>query len=183
MSYEALRQRGWARRNVWGILALVPVTALMLGAYLDRGGSTLDSAAKAPGPVTADASGWASFANGRVRLVELAPAKDVRDTTGAFLRLADGVTGWRAVLEYDVPDQKPLAGCQLALIDSQERLFGTGAAELAGARVPDPGCTAEDLSLNRYQAFVFFVTPAGADPAAVRLGLAGQDTFARLDLR
>ncbi len=168
-----MNQHGWGRRNLWGILALVPAAAAFLAVHLEN------TPVGTPKAVTVAQDGWASYAGGRVRLLEVAPAKDVRDTKGGFLKLPDGIAAWRAVVEYDTEDQAALKDCRLSLEDSQGRLFTPKPFELSGAQIPATGCTAEDATLRRYQTFVFFVTPAGAEPVAVRLTVTGED-YARL---
>lgn len=177
---RAIKQYGWARRNIWGILALVPITIAFLAVYVERSGIT--SVISTPQAVEIEPDGWAIYDGARIRLVELSPAKDVRDATGKFFKLPDGIAAWRAVLEYDVTDQKMFAQCELSLEDSAGRIFRPQPMELAGARLPATGCTAEDQTLSRYQTFIYFVTPAGAVPSAVRVAR-GSGDYARLTLQ
>lgn len=165
------KQRGWFRRNLWGLLTIVPVTAAMLVVYLDKSNAYERFWKFEPRVPVAAVDGWADYSGAKIRLVEFAPAKDLRESATKAFVPPEGLKVWRAVIEYNVPDQQSLIGCQLQLEDDKGRLYGTDAAELSNARgVSYVGCTdKDDDKLNRYQTFVFFITPSDSRPVAVRI--------------
>jgi hypothetical protein len=155
---------------MWGLVALLPLTALFAAMALDRTdffGRMLNGSPRTA--VSAPHADWVSFSGAKMRLVALTATADLYDAAAKPLKLPDQVKAWRAVVEIQVDDQAKLAGCEMSLEDSAGRLFGTEPDELAAARIPAPGCTAEDKVLNTYQVTVFFVAPADAKPVAVRV--------------
>lgn len=167
------KQRGWLRRNLWGLLTIVPVTAAMLVVYLDKSNAYERFWKFEPRVPVVAVDGWADYAGAKIRLVEFGPAKDLRESASKAFMPPEGLLVWRAVIEYDVADQKSVGGCKLELEDDKGRFYSTDAAELSSARgVLYAGCTAEDRNLNRYQTFIFFITPSDSRPVAVRITLA-----------
>lgn len=166
-----MKVKGFWRRNGWGLVALLPVTALFAAAALDRTDFFGKQIAGQPrSAVVAAASGdWVTYSGAKLRLVALAPTADLYDANAKRIKLADSIKVWKAVVDVDVTDQQNLADCQLSLEDSAGRTFSAHPDELAGASIPTPSCTAEDKVLSTYQVTVFFVTPTDAKPVAVRV--------------
>jgi hypothetical protein len=165
-----MKKAGFFRRNMWGLLGLLPVAATFAIVSLDR---TDFYDQQLNGQPRAGVSGapadWVSYSKARLRLVAMAATTDIYDTSGKPLTLPAQIKTWRAVIEIQVDNQKDLADCEISLEDSLGRLFGTRPTELANLRMPTPTCTAEDTALNAYQVTVFFVAPADAKPVAVRV--------------
>jgi hypothetical protein len=177
-----MKKPGFFRRNMWGLLGLLPVTAAFAVVALDRTdfyGQQLNGLPRAG--VSAAPADWVSFSKARLRLVNMAPTTDLYDTAGKPMKMPAELKTWRAVIEIQVDNQKDLADCEMSLEDSDGRLFGTRPYELANLRMPTPTCTAEDTALNAYQVTVFFVTPTDAKPVAVRVvRAAALPSYARL---
>lgn len=158
------KQRGWFRRNLLGLLTLVPLAAVLAGLGVYNGNGYERFWKREPRvPVVAGAGSWLSYSDARIRLAELVPAPEVT--------APGGVKVWRATIDFDVPKQESLYGCKLLLEDDKGRLYGAGPDELDGVRgLPIPSCTdLDNEKLNRYQTVAFFVTPADARPVALRI--------------
>jgi len=172
---------GWWRRNRWGLIVLVPVLALAIGLQLDDA-YHLYWNGQPRQPVAAGPDGWADFAGGRIRLVELGPAADVEAPTRTQV--------WRARLEFAVPAQDTLGACDISVEDEAGRVFEARPDELIGADVPFPSCTPELDTPARnatgpvtFSTVAHFVLPAGARPVAVRVTqLTALPRYARLTL-
>ena len=162
-----MNKTNFFKRNLWGLVALLPVTAAFGIVALDRTGY-FD--VRSPGQaVTAEPTQWVAYSDAKLRLLNLVTTADLYDGEAKPVKLPDQVRAWRAVIEIQVSDQRSLDGCQLSLEDSAGRVFGTQPSELSAVRMPPPTCTAEDKGLNTYQVTVLFVTPAEAKPVAVRV--------------
>lgn len=165
-----MTEPGFWWKNRWGLLALLPVTALLAIVSLYRtdfydqylGGQPRAGVSAAPPE-------WVAYSGARLRLIALTSTADIYDASGKTVKLPTGVVAWKAAIEIQVDDQRKLTECEISLEDSAGRLFGTQPDELATARTPTPTCTAEDQALNSYQVLVFFVAPATAKPVAVRV--------------
>lgn len=165
-----MKTKGFWRRNKWGVIALVPVTAAFAAVALDRTDFFGQQLAGQPrSAIAAAPADWVDYSGAKLRLLALSPTADLYDANAKRIKLADSIHVWKAVIEVQVENQSSLADCQLSLEDSVGRLFGTKPDELSAASIPAPTCTAEDKVLNTYQVTIFFVTPADAKPVAVRV--------------
>ena len=176
---------GWWRRNRWGLRALLP--ALVAASAIDLGDAYHRFWRSQPRrPLTPAADGWVSFAGGRVRLGELAPATDLRERAGGAVDPRRGVRGGRAVVVFAAGARDTFEGCRLLLEDDAGRTFDAGPAELRAARVPTPSCVAPRTpppasGQTTFQTMAYFALPAAARPVAVRLMLLEQlPAYARL---
>jgi len=176
---------GWWRRNRWGLAALIP--ALVAASAVDVGDAYHRLWKSQPRrPVTPSADGWVSFAGGRVRLGELAPATDLGDRDGGSFAAPAGVRVWRAEIVFDTGARDAFDGCRLLLEDAAGRTFDAGPAELRGARIPYASCVAPRTpppaaGSTTFQTMAYFALPASARPVAVRLMLLKQlPAYARL---
>ena len=162
---------GWFRSNRWGLVAVIPVTIAMIIVYFDRSNAYEKYWEFQPREPVAAVNGWAEFADAKIRLVEFGPAKDLLDSAGKPYKPAQGLTAWRAVLEFNVADQTTIMGCTIGLEDKRGRLYSARPDELNGARIKTfPGCTdLDDEKLDRYQTVAYFVTPTFTSPVAVRV--------------
>jgi hypothetical protein len=177
-----MKKPGFFRRNMWGLLGLLPAVAAFAVVASDRTDfldQQLNGQPRAG--VSAAPADWVSFSKARLRLVAMAATTDLYDTAGRPMKLPPDLKTWRAVIEIQVDNQNDLADCEISLEDSLGRLFGTRPHELANLKMPIPTCTAEDTALNAYQVTVFFVAPADAEPVAVRvMRQAALPSYARL---
>jgi hypothetical protein len=173
---------GWWRRNWWGLLALLPALALAIVRQLP---DAYDEYWKSQPrkPIGAAAGQWVSFAGARMRLTELAEAKDVVDYDRHPFTVGHGVRIWRARLAFDTPDPDAIGGCRIQAEDGTGRTFDTNPSELSGAHIPYAGCSPDtDKSPGpAFETVAYFVLPAGASPVAVRVTLLTQlPRYARL---
>jgi hypothetical protein len=173
---QSPRGRGWWRRNVWGLLALLPVLAIAIAPGInDWRDRTTNSQFEPRQPIAAAMTEWAAYAGGEIRLLELAPA-DLTDYSGKAFDLPEGLQTWRAVLEFRDPDEK-LGGCDVSLEDTTNRIFDPDPAELRGADKSfgscSPGLSGGPPGPSFRSAF-HFVLPVAARPAAIRFVLATQ---------
>lgn len=172
---------GWLRRNRWGLIAILPALALIVGLRFDTIYDLYwNNKPREPIPVAPD--GWVSFAAARFRLTELVEAKDVKGTDGKPFALP-GVTVWRAKVAIETSDPDAVRGCNFALEDSTGRIYGSNATELIRARVPVGSCLIDDKATPpvRHESIVHFILPASVQPAAVRVTLATKlPAYARL---
>lgn len=165
-----MTQRSFLRRNGWGLLALLPLTALFGIIALDRtdfyerflNGQPRTAVTGAP-------ADWVTYSGARMRLVALSATEDLLDANAKLVKLPAALKAWQAVIEIQVDDQRNMANCEILLEDSAGRLFGARPDELAAVRTPVPTCDAEDKALNAYQVTAFFVAPADAQPIAIRV--------------
>lgn len=176
------KKKGFFRRNMWGLLGVLPATALFAIVALDRTdffGQQINGQPRAG--VSAAPADWVTFSKARLRLVAMAATTDLYDTAGKPMKVPAELKTWKAVIEIQVDNQNDLADCEISLEDSEGRLFGTRPYELANLKMPTPACTAEDTALNAYQVIVFFIAPADAKPVAVRVvRRAALPSYARL---
>ncbi len=173
---------GWWRRNLWGLLALVPAMAAAL--YLPAHDWYTQYTASTPAvPIQSAPGGWVGYAGARIRLVSLAPANDLKTYDGTRFDLP-GVRAWRAELAFDTPRPDGIAGCELTVEAADGRWYGEDPAELYGVDVPTAGCTPDSSTAGAarpYQRAVYFVLPRTARAVAVRMVLATKlPRYARL---
>lgn len=162
--------RGWWRRNLWGLLALVPLFALAV-APAAKDGWDLYNRIEAHEAVTAGADGWVTYSGARMRLVELAPATGLKNYREQPFTPPKGVRVWRATLAFETPDPKALSACGIELEDRAGRRYSDAPDELSGAAdLPYPSCAPEDENTpSPYQTFAYFALPESATPAAIRI--------------
>lgn len=174
-------RRGWLERNLWGLLALVPLFAAAGWMHRDvitekyREGRPREA-------VVSDADGWVSYAGARIRLAGLEPATDLVTFGGDPYRVPAGLVAWRATIVFQAADQEALAGCTLRLEDAAGNTYGPNPEELDGAKLPFASCTsADEPAPPSYDVVAYFVTPASARATAVRIMLTAElPRYARL---
>jgi hypothetical protein len=165
-----MTKNGFWRRNLWGLVAVLPAAAVFAIVALDRTGFYSQSLNGTPrDAISAAPSDWVNFSGAKLRLLNLTATADIYDAEAKTVKLPAEVKAWKTVIEIQVSDQRTLTDCELSLEDSAGRFFGMRPDELASVRMPAPTCTAEDMGLNTYQVTVFFVAPADAKPVAVRV--------------
>lgn len=176
--------KGWWRRNLWGLIALLPVLALALGPSV-KDGLDLYNRVDAHEAVLPGGDGWVAYADARIRLVSFEPVTDLETRSGEPFTPPANTKVWKATIAFDAASKDAVIGCNLALEDSQGRHFSANPTELAGtggARFP--ACTPEDDNApSPWQVELYFVTPASAQPEAVRVTRGTQlPRYARLEI-
>ncbi|HZM79124.1 MAG TPA: hypothetical protein VFC19_25625 [Candidatus Limnocylindrales bacterium] len=166
-----MKARGWWRRNWIGLLALVPLLALVV---VVRWETVYWYAWQSQPhiPVNVARQQWVTFAGAQLRLAEFGPQESVVNSSNKPIALPAGVTVWKAVLEFKAPDQGSVAGCEISLEDNQNRLYGRGADELRNVRGQSAFITCakpSEQASSEYSTTVLFLTPAGVKPVAVQI--------------
>lgn len=167
----AKKPAGWWRRNVWGLLLILPAVAVVVAV---RWGDIYDSVLRNEPllPMHGTQQEWLSFNGAQMRLAEFGPATGLVGSGNRPFALPDGITAWKGVIEFQAPDQEAVQGCDFVLEDAQGRLYGDRPDELSGARgLPFPACTApsEQKGSTDYSTTVVFVMASDAQPAALRI--------------
>jgi hypothetical protein len=137
-------------------------------------------------PVNAAEQQWVTFSGAEMRLVKFEQATDLLGSGNKPLVLPAGLMAWRAVIEFDAPDQDAILGCAISLEDSQNRLYGTSPSELALVRGQSVvSCSKlSDEDSSEYATTALFVTPTGVDPVAVQIRWELQlPRYVRFDIR
>ena len=173
---RATTTKGWWRRNLWGLIALLPVLALALGPSVKDALDTYNRV-DAHEAVLPGADGWVSYADVRWRLVGFEPATDLKTSDDQPFQPPANTKVWRATITVDAgdkwaTDKYVVAGCNLGLEDSEGRRFTANPTELsgsaAGRRVAT--CSPEDDDTpTPWEVEIYFVLPESAQPAAVRI--------------
>jgi hypothetical protein len=154
---------------MWGLIALLPVLALAFGPSvkeaLDDYNRLHPHEAVLPG-----GDGWVTYGEARIRLVEFGPATDLTTRSGEPFQPPPNTKVWRAAIEFDASSHDAVAGCDLLLEDTQGREFSANPVEISGVGSLFAGCTPEDDNApSPWQVELYFVTPASAQPEAVRV--------------
>jgi hypothetical protein len=166
---RATTTKGWWRRNLWGLIALLPILGLALGPTLKES-LDLYNRVDAHDAVLPGGDGWVSYSDARIRLVSFGPATDLKTYDGEPFQPPARTKVWKATLAFDAASKDAVTGCTLALEDSEGRIFSANPTELSGARARFPACTPEDDNApSPWQVDMYFMTPEAAQPAAVRV--------------
>jgi hypothetical protein len=167
----ARRGPGWWRRNWWALLVVLPLVVLTIGPDLP------DLYAKWQGVepterIRATSDGWVPFGGGRLRLVSLERARDLKDHTGKPFPLPGSVQIWQATLELDARDGVPLSGCTIVLEDVRGRTFTANPRELINADLDYASCQRpyKVPKTAPFTTVASFLTP-GVAPAGVQVTL------------
>jgi hypothetical protein len=174
----------WWRRNRWWLVALVALlaatVALTWSDVYDRHWRSEPRIPVGPG-----GDGSVQFAGARLRLADLGPGTALTDYAGKPYQPPAGLQVWRATIAFDTAQPDAIAGCEIALEDTAGRVYGANPQELSGTRARFASClpSTEDEGKPEFATTAYFVTPAGARPAAVRITLPTQiPRYARLAL-
>ena len=185
--------RGWWRRNLWGLLLVLPMLALGLAVPFWNEAYDRWFHLNPTLPVTGAKGAWADYAGGRIRLLELGPVELQDYSKKPFT--VPGTRIWRARTAFDTPTAETYGGCRVNAEDTDGRTFADRPPELSGAKVTsDFGCTppltfeaspgpSPSPSGGRatFENTYYFVLPASARAVAVRVFLGTKaPRFARL---
>ena len=173
------RTRGWWRRNVWGLVAVLPLTAAVFG--VNAGLLIERNLTLAPRePIEAPVGQPVVYADADVRLVSLTAVEPTVAVVGRGNTLPAGLTIWQAVIDVDPhTSERLVTGCKVFLEDAQGRLFGNGPTELKGTEGSFLGGLSADTPVDfdapesareaPFTSTSYFVLPTGTQPTAVRL--------------
>lgn len=145
-----------------------------------------------------DAEGDARRRDLTVTLLDVTPATQVEGFSGMErLVPVEGSAVWEVRLRFEVDPDVPLGGCQLVLVDTQDREAAAAGTMLGAASVPGPDCepagrrgpeydgSRDEADRPRpptYEVSVLVVTDEDAEPDRVRLWWEAPDV-AEISLR
>jgi hypothetical protein len=161
--------RGWWRRNVWGLVLVVPLAtglfALNADAIYDRNFASLP---KRSAPV--DGTGKAVLDDYAVRVVEVVQVDNTAELTSLLSStkapLPTTVKVWRAILSFGGPEDIS-SGCEVELLDGRGRAYISGPSELAAGRT---ACYPDDSEQpSPFLTTAYFLLPTESRPAAIRV--------------
>ena len=168
-------KRGWWRRNVWGLVLLLPLLAGLVG--LNGHVIYVRNYAERPNePVPVDATGKATLGDYAVRVIELAPVENEQELKRLRPFDSPGLPGsvkvWRLILSVEAPADSFVGQCRIRLNDDATgRSFAMGPSELTGdgsMRATSDGCYPDDDEQPApFTATTFFLLPAETRPSAV----------------
>jgi hypothetical protein len=169
-------KRGWWRRNVWGLVLVLP---LFVGVFAVNADVAYERnySQQAKEPVPVDGTGAAVLDEYTVRVVEVDPVEnevEVDDLLGfGDDTLPDGVKIWRAVLAIDAPrggDNDFVSLCDAWLEDAAGHQYGKNPSELRGAPHLFGPCSADDDDEPApFTTTLVFLLPAETRPTALVL--------------
>jgi hypothetical protein len=186
--------RGWWRRNLWGLLLVFPMIIVALAVPFVNDAYDRWFHLEPIVPVNGSHGAWADYADGRMRLLELAQV-DIQNHSKKPVTVP-GARVWRARAAFDTPTGDTYGGCKVKLEDAEGRTFDDRPQEISSAALSyDYGCTPpSDLGAKpsarptpsgggrvRFDNTYYFVLPASARAVAVRVFLATKaPRYARL---
>jgi hypothetical protein len=161
-------RRGWWRRNVWGLVLVLPLTAGLFAGNADAL-YRMNIASEPRDPAPIDADGTAVLDDFQVAIDSFESVSE--DDEALFERditLADSVQAWRAVLHFTGPE-KEMGNCtKVALVDAGGRVYPAGPSLLGGLGAI--GCLPDETdSPSPYISTVYFLLPAEAQPQTLRI--------------
>lgn len=133
---------GWWRRNIFGVLLLVPALVLTAVEPVISNYETLwTRRERVPAQVAEGA--WASYGGVRVRLVEVAEEKDLPAYGGQRKPAPTGMRVVRVVLAFEGPGTA-LSLCKLTLLSTTGDEYAARPDELSGASLGYDPCSVEE---------------------------------------
>lgn len=172
------RVHGWWRRNIWGLVALLP---LIVGTFAFNAGLFYDrNVLRRPtSPIVVAANQPVRYHDARIRLISLTEVEPTRQIVGEGHTLPAGVTIWRSVVEVDAPEESLISTGYLYLEDTLGRLYSASPSHLQGtAAVAFGGLSADrEIDLdnpdaprpNPYTSTRYYVMPSTVRPVGVRV--------------
>jgi hypothetical protein len=130
--------RGWLRRNVWGVVLVVPLAAGLFATNLSTAYER-NYSKQAKQQVPVDGTGLAVLDDYRVRVMEFAPVDNELEITKLVGFGQDvpqeRVRIWRALVSIDAPrdDHSTVSICDSWLEDEAGRRYAKNPGELRGA--------------------------------------------------
>lgn len=185
---------GWLQRNAWGLLLLVPAMgAVTVAPYLQTYDSFLRSGEREA--VTPGAQHWVTYADTRMRLVEMSEETTLPTYDGKTVPAPPGLRVVKAVLEFDgIPDDQSMWACRLFLESTAGERYGEKPTELTSVEtvsLPDGGCVPDDRPApgpsgspapkplpsgvrGQWRTVSYFALPLTAYPSGVRVSIASE---------
>jgi hypothetical protein len=165
--------RGWLRRNVWGLVLVLPLAA---GMFSTNASAIYEGnySAQPKQPVPVDGTGLAQLGDYRVRVMSFAPVENEieiskligfgQDEPPANVRI------WRALVSIDAPNDSTVSECKTWIEDASGRRYGQNPSELRGVPHVFGACTADDdKQPSPYTTTLIFLLPAEGRPASLVL--------------
>jgi hypothetical protein len=165
------RTRGWWRRNVWGLVLLLPLTAGLFA--LNRTIIYERNFAAAPRLAAAvDGTGKAVLDGYAVRLIEAVPVpSDQLDVVLAGRPpLPSTVRPWRVILSVAGPPDSFVGNCRAELVTEDGLAYPASPDELAFTSSSLSHCHPDDSRQpSPYVTTLYMLLPADQEPAGVRI--------------
>jgi hypothetical protein len=157
--------RGWWRRNLWGLILVVPMTAGLFAINAD-GLYEANIRLKPRDPVPVDGGGTAVLDDLRVSLESFGSVSaDDPDLAEESVTLPGSVTAWRVVVTFDGPDDQ-LSACSVGLVDERDRVYSSKSLGALGA----VGCQPDEFDApTPYQTTFYFLLPQQTRPQALQI--------------
>jgi hypothetical protein len=174
---EPTRTRGWWRRNVWGLILVLPLLAGLFAFNADGFyGRNYRERPKEPVPI--DGTGLAKLDDYAIRMMQVAPVEnevDVKNMLGFGGRpLPSSVKIWRVLLSIQAPEDSFVGLCKMSLEDADGRLYAFAPTELHGGPIIS-GCYPDNTDQPKpYTSTSLYLLSAEARPTAVRITWLGQ---------
>lgn len=166
----------WWRRNWWGLVAAVPLMAVLVLVSPDQSLDRLRNA-HTEEVVRPDANGWVSYGGARLRLTGFGPA-DLRDGDGLPLS-TPGLRAWQVTLTVQADtDPSALPGCTIELEDPAGLRYREGpqalaaAYDTAGSGLYAASCSPPYDQPNQaapFEVVGYFLLPEDTAPVALRV--------------
>lgn len=154
--------RGWWRRNVWGLILVLPLTAGLFALNAD-GLYDANIRFKPRDPVPVDATGTAVLDDFRVAVDSFGPVPaDDPALLEYDIALPRSVQAWRAVVRFDGPEDE-LSPCSVGLIDEHDRIYSSQSIGAVGCQ-PD-----EFDSPSPFTTTFYFLLPEPTQPQALQI--------------
>jgi hypothetical protein len=158
-------RRGWWRRNVWGLILMLPLAAGLFAGNADLLYHA-NFLAKPRQPAPVDGTGTAVLDDFQVELESFESVReDDPDFVDRDISLPGSVQAWRAIVRFTGPEEVSL--CDVALVDESDRVYPAGPAMIPLGAF---GCNPDDFeSPSPYTSTFYFMLPAQARPQSLRI--------------
>ena len=163
--------KGWWRRNIWGLLLIVPLIAGTFAFGIDEAYKyNYTMLPKEPVPI--DGTGRAVLDDYAARLIEVkhveTEAELKRVERFGQDRLPSNVSVWRGILSIEAPEDSFVTLCDSWLVDGQGRRYRNAPSELGGDSRSFAACGPDDEKQPApYTVTFYFLLPSGVRPTAL----------------
>lgn len=161
--------RGWWRRNVWGLIFVLPVTAGLFAFNADLL-YNVNFATKPTQQAPIDGTGTAVLDDIQVALDSFEPVDDDDSALASRgISLPSSVQAWRAAVTLSGPEDS-LSLCTVVLVDAAGRQYPSSPRALPLGAF---GCSPDDSdATSPYTSTFYFLLPAPARPQALQISWA-----------
>jgi len=165
------RSRGWWRRNVWGLILLLPLTAglfaLNRNLIYDRNFAVEPRLAAA-----VDGTGKAVLDDYAIRLIEAVPvpSSELETILSGRPPLPSTARPWRVILSIAGPQESFVGDCRVELMTADDLAYLASPNELAFTGSTLSHCYPDDSRQpSPYVTTLYMLLPADQEPVGVRI--------------